>query len=212
MRFLVAAAVCAAVISPWAIRNYRVMGKLIPLRSNFAMELWVANHEGANGLIMFWSHPVWSPVEMNRYRQLGEVAYLEEKGRDARKWIFDHPSAFASITAKRVMLFWAGIPSLERVGPRMGVGSRHAIYLASSLLALAGVYFAVRTRTRGAGLFSGLVILYPLVYYVTHNHPRYRAPIEPLMILLVVALVLAAIVEHRQKRKASPEEGPGLLT
>jgi hypothetical protein len=84
------------IASPWWIRNYTTFHNFIPFRSNFAMELYLGNHEGANGLIMFWDHPFWNDDEMARYRANGEVAYIAEKGKIARQWISEHPARFVA--------------------------------------------------------------------------------------------------------------------
>jgi hypothetical protein len=162
------------------------------MRSNFGMELYLGNHEGARGYIMGWKHPVWNDEEMERYRSLGEIAYVHEKGRTARAWIASHPAEFVRLSLTRCLIFWAGVPERTRVGPFDNVQIRHAMYFSSSVLALWGALLACRRRLRGASLYLGLFALYPLVYYITHNHARYRAPIEPLMMLSGMALMIAA--------------------
>jgi len=37
-------------------------------------------------------------------------------------------------------------------------------------------------------LFASLLLFYPLVYYVSFPHPRYRHPIDPMLLMLAVYL------------------------
>jgi hypothetical protein len=48
----------------------------------------------------------------------------------------------------------------------------------------------LRQKVRGAWLFAGLILTYPTTYYFVFPHARYRHPIEPELIILVVFLLL----------------------
>ena len=43
---LASVAICALTVLPWTIRNYETFHRLIPMRDNFGLELWIGNHEG----------------------------------------------------------------------------------------------------------------------------------------------------------------------
>ncbi|HKW25871.1 MAG TPA: glycosyltransferase family 39 protein [Terriglobales bacterium] len=176
-------------VSPWVARNYLVMGKFIFPRSDFGEELYMGNHEGSEGLCMFWDHPVWNKYEMASFARQGELAYVAAKQKIAEQWIEQHPGRFAELTLKRVGFFWFTIPEQGRMARRFGIGSRHALYFAVALLAFWGLWLAFRRRHRAAWLFAGLFLFYPLVYYITHCHPRYQHPITPEMLLLAVFLL-----------------------
>jgi len=66
------------------------------------------------------------------------------------------------------------------------------VFLASSVLALWGLARALRKRRPGAWLFFCLILCYPLVYYVTFPHARYRHPIEPELTILIVYVISEA--------------------
>jgi 4-amino-4-deoxy-L-arabinose transferase-like glycosyltransferase len=192
---LLGAAVCGLTVAPWAARNYAVFGKLVFPRSDFGEELYMGNHEGSEGLCMFWDHPVWNKYEMARFSQLGELRYVAEKQQIAVNWIRQHPARFAQLTLKRVAFFWFDIPEQGRMANRFGMGSRHALFFGFALLAFWGLWRAWRRQVKGVFLFSGLFLLYPLVYYITHCHPRYQHPITPEMLLLSVFLLYTASQE-----------------
>jgi hypothetical protein len=176
-------------IAPWAGRNYRVFGKLVFPRSDFGEELYMGNHEGSQGLCMFWDHPVWNKYEMAQFSQQGELAYVAEKQKLAVEWIRQNPGRFATLTLKRIGFFWFNIPEQGRMANHFGMGSRHALYFGFALLAFWGLGLALRRGEKGAFLFAGLFLLFPLVYYITHSHPRYQHPITPEMLLLSVYLL-----------------------
>jgi hypothetical protein len=194
-KLLLAGAVCAAAVAPWAARNYAAFGKFVFPRSDFGEELYMGNHEGSEGLCMFWDHPVWNKYEMARFSQLGELRYVAEKQQIAENWIKQHPGRFAQLTLKRVGFFWFDIPEEGRMATRFGMGSRHALFFGFVLLAFWGLWRAWRRQVKGAFLFSGLFLFYPLVYYITHCHPRYQHPITPEMLLLAVFLLHSASQE-----------------
>ena len=176
-------------VSPWVARNYLVMGRFIFPRSDFGEELYMGNHEGSEGLCMFWDHPVWNKYEMASFARQGELAYVAAKQKIAEQWIAQHPGRFTELTLKRVGFFWFTIPEQGRIGRRFGIGSRHALYFAVALLAFWGLWLAFRRRHGAAWLFAGLFLFYPLVYYITHCHPRYQHPITPEMVLLATFLL-----------------------
>jgi 4-amino-4-deoxy-L-arabinose transferase-like glycosyltransferase len=185
-----------AAVLPWMARNYVAMGRPIFPRSNFGEELYMGNHEGSEGLCMFWDHPVWNKYEMQRFSELGELAYVAEKQRIALEWIRQNPGRFVVLTFKRIAFFWFDIPLQGSLVAHLGIGSRHAVYFGAALLSFWGLWHAIRRRMRGAFLFAGLFLFYPLVYYVTHSHPRYQHPITPEMLVISVFLLYSSAQEQ----------------
>src|SRR6266487_2740555 len=82
-----AAVFFAATIVPWLVRNYEAFGKFIFIRSNFGAELRLGNGPGADGTWMSYLHPTQNVVEMRRYQQLGETAYVAERKGEALAFI-----------------------------------------------------------------------------------------------------------------------------
>jgi hypothetical protein len=73
------------------------------------------------------------------------------------------------------------------------VDFRTSAFLATSVLALWGLVRALRQKRSGAWLFAGLVLTYPTVYYFVFPHARYRHPIEPDLVVLIVFLIYEAM-------------------
>lgn len=72
------------------------------------------------------------------------------------------------------------------------IEARHVAFLLSSILAFAGLWALWREHSPATFLYGSLLFSAPLLYYVTFPHARYRAPIEPEMLVLMVLLFLSA--------------------
>lgn len=182
---LTSIAVCILVLAPWTIRNYRVLHRLIPVRDNFGLELWIGNHEGVSHQYPL-DFPLLNPSEYNR---LGEVAFMESRRQWAITFITHHPGYFLQLSARRVLLFWTA--------------PDHSAWPWVSLLAWVGLLLALRRDRARVVPYAIVMAMFPLVYYVTHTFDTYRHPIEP-VILLLAAYAVAAIAEPAlQKRRSS---------
>ena len=172
---------------PWTLRNDIALGDVYFVRSNLGLELRVGNHDGADADMEVSSrrgtlrHPGTQEREARAVRDLGEAAYMRQAKAEALDWIRAHPAAFLGLTARRFGYFWFGRP---------GVPTEFAFYIALTLLALAGAWRILPTAdwpTRAAILV--VPITFPLIYYVVAYMPRYREPIDWLLLLLAGAAV-----------------------
>jgi len=186
---VLASAAFLCCITPWLIRNHRTFGRWIFIRSNFGAELRLGNGPGADGTWQEYLHPTQNVHEMRRFRQLGELAYVDVRKREAMAWIRQNPGEFLFLSFKRFVYYWAGIPKLS-VFPPPEV--KNSLFLASSLLAVFGLFLMLGQRRPGAWLFLWLILLYPAIYYIVFPHPRYRHPIEPQLAILIVYAVSQA--------------------
>lgn len=188
----ISAVVCFACFTPWTIRNHAVFGRFLFIRSNFGAELRLGNGPGATGLWMDYLHPTKNPQELQKYKSQGEIAYVAECKREAIDFIKEDYGRFAWLSGKRFVYYWGGLPK-----PQNSVASnlaRNALYSASSLLAFWGLLLALKRKVFAADLFFWLILLCPLIYYFVFTHPRYRHPIEPELLILIVY----AICEFRR--------------
>jgi 4-amino-4-deoxy-L-arabinose transferase-like glycosyltransferase len=184
---ILASIIFAACITPWLVRNQRVFGQFVFIRSNFGAELRLGNGPGADGTWMDYLHPTKNVHEMRRYKELGELAYVTERKREAVAYIRQDYARFAGLSLRRFFYYWGGVPK-ELENP-VAAFLRKSLFAASSLLAFWGLGRALRKHKPGAWLFFWLVLSYPLVYYFLFPHPRYRHPIEPELGLLMLYVV-----------------------
>jgi hypothetical protein len=62
----------------------------------------------------------------------------------------------------------------------------------------------LRHRLRGSFIFAVSLLVYPMVYYLTFAHERYRHPIEPLMVLLAVYPIAEALRNRTRSTSGEP--------
>lgn len=181
----VAGLVFAAAVSPWLVRNVAVYGKFVPFRDNFGVELWIGNHEGGTGEWNSALHPSQSDYELSAFKQEGELAYVGRKRSEATTFITENPAAFAKLSIKRAYYFWFGEPGFLRST------LLRFLYSLPSVLAFAGLAWALKMRNTVFPV-AAPVLTIPIAYYITHVNPRYRHPLEPMLMILCAYGVIAA--------------------
>jgi hypothetical protein len=168
--------------APWAWRNYTVLHDVFFIRSNLGLELRIGNNDGATGdwEVMGargdYRHPRSHVDEARLVQELGEAEYMRRAGAEAIDWIRTHPAAFLRLTASRFTQYWLG--PLRRPGTALVVTSLTILALVGAWRALPGM-----TPPQRAALLTPL-ICYPLVYYVVGYMPRYRVPLDWILLLL----------------------------
>ena len=203
----VAAAVFIAGIAPWVIRNQIIFHGKVLLRSNFGLELWLGNNPQVPDTWTWWLHPNDDDQEGMKFAQMGELAYMQEKERLAIDFIKTHPSDVARFEWHRFIQNWTGTDD-----PIMDVWFKIPLWAKAVLLfnclfsifAWTGLIFARRAQPMRYLPLGAVFFFFPLVYYVTHNTPRYRHPMEPAMALLVVWAIgypVRAWKESRTRRQ-----------
>jgi hypothetical protein len=175
------------VLSPWLIRNYEAFGRFVFIRNDFGLQFRLGNGPMADGMLMPYMQPNLNKLELEKYQRMGELAYADDCKRIAVEWIRAHPARFAVISLKRFFYFWNGVP--RPTSSTSWIDFRSSAFLATSVLAIWGLGRALRQKRPGAWLFAGLVIFYPAVYYFVYPHARYRHPMEPDLLILIVFLL-----------------------
>jgi 4-amino-4-deoxy-L-arabinose transferase-like glycosyltransferase len=194
-RAAVAVLALTAVLAPWTVRNYKALHIICPMRDGFWLEFWAGNAGDSSQSNPPWAHPASNPVEMQRYEQLGETAYMESKHAMAVSFVSSHPKWFVVVTGRRIFRYWTGFWSFSRS------------YLQGQPLDVPNFFFC--TALTGAmllGLFRWLrqarwdraswqrlapyliaLLVFPMPYYLTHASMDYRQPIESVILVMVVA-------------------------
>ncbi|MBS1850252.1 MAG: glycosyltransferase family 39 protein [Acidobacteria bacterium] len=179
------------VMTPWLVRNYQVFGKFVFIRDNLPLELYMANNDLSTGMWTRTEHPGNDPEAMRRFQELGEIGFMQEKKQQLETFLREHPERFVRFTLERALYFWVGTPQLTLVGSYNFLYFRHMTFFLGSAFALAGLWLSLRRRIRGVFLLGCLLLVYPLPYYLVNPFPRYKHPIEPVMLLLIVYLFYA---------------------
>jgi hypothetical protein len=181
----------ALIVSPWVIRNYLVLHRLM-IRDDLGLELSASNNDcGQFSLRKNMDsgcfdnvHPNGSAIEAKKVLELGEVQYNDLRLREALRWIASHPARFIRLTGMRFIAFWFptenGTIHFAGSGRRL---ERVLIYL-MTLLSLKGLVTLYRRDITSAAVCMSCMALYPLVYYLVAFVDRYRYPILWLTFLL----------------------------
>jgi len=167
---------------PWAWRNYQTFNTLVFVRSNFGLELRMGNNPRALATFeemdvrVEYLHPRVNLIEARKMQNVGEIEYMRGAQREAVAWIVSHPAGFVWLTLRRIANVW--------VGPLHRPSGIPAV-LALTILALLGLWrsFPALSIPQRAALIIHLAA-YPLVYYFVAYMPRYRLPIDWILLIL----------------------------
>ena len=178
---LLSLSACVLVLLPWTIRNYEVFHTLIPVRDNFGLELWVGIEVGPTpNPVVPRPFPLDFPLSDPReYNRLGELPFMQSRSRMALGFIRNYPGDYLSLVAVRSIRYWSE--------------PRGTPWPLISALAWIGAILALRKKAVNALPYVIVLLLFPLVYYLTHTFPTYRHPIEPVIFLLAAYAVTRAL-------------------
>jgi hypothetical protein len=197
----VAALITALCCLPWTIRNWEVFHAFIPLRSVLGLQLWCGNNPDAKVVWLGGQHPIHDQAEREKYIAMGEIAYMREKEPNAIDYILTHPAHEAQLIAGRFVMIWtAGTPTPVHDFLRSKSAWFRYVLLFNICVAfgtLAGVLILFISRSPFAFPTAVFPIVFPWAYYLTLALPRYRHPIEPVLILLTALAIESAFLKLR---------------
>ena len=184
-------------VVPWVIRNYLVVGKAFPIRSNFGLMLWFGNSPTATPVSSFFNSPFLDAGEAAEFQRLGEAAYMHTKQSEALHFMQSHPARTAAFVARRLGTEWFEVT--DRANDRWLADPAYIKLLslfnaAWVLFGWFGLAIATRKRNMYAPLYWAILIFYPLVFYLTSTLVRYRFPMDSILTILAaygVSQVLA---------------------
>lgn len=191
----IALLLCVLPTVPWLVRNYIVFGQPVFLRSNFGIVLFLGNNPESVDSQAWWLNPTDNMKEMERFHSLGEIAYSAEKQRLAFEFMREHPRKFVALCLNRFVFFWLGTSDTLLdvwMGAPFLASLRVTAYALLALLAFVGLVLAGRAHSPYAAAFAIVLVIYPLVYYVTYPTIRFRHPIDPLLVVLSVWTIARA--------------------
>jgi Dolichyl-phosphate-mannose-protein mannosyltransferase len=194
---------------PWTVRNYRVLGKAVVLRSNFGLELWLGNNPDVPDTWSAWKHPDDDLDEAIKYKNMGEIAYMAEKQHEAFVFMRRHPADTLNFMYRRFVENWLAISDSPVDFWGNSSLSMRAFFILNVLLSLStllGVLFAYRFRHPQAFPYAMVPLIFPIVFYLTHSSPRYRFPMDPIMMILAAYGVSRMIALVRGKSAHLGEE------
>lgn len=176
---------------PWTIRNYVEFHRIIPLRSNFAFELWLGNNRVFDDRSRDVNARVTPYEESRLYAELGETAFMQEKWNLATEFIRTHKRLELRLTRWRFLSFWLGSfrPLQDFSGAELWLQAILVLSFLTAIGGAAGIVVLVVRRSPYAFPAAVFIVVFPLVYYVTHASLRYRHPIDPIVLILSAVAV-----------------------
>lgn len=193
-RLAVAVLAAGLVLAPWTVRNYLVFGRLIPVKSNVAYELYQSQCLQPDGLLRlstFRQHPYASSSRERRdYVALGETAFLEEKRGQFWRAVREDPGDFADRVAARFLgatLWYEPFDRTEAAERPGALWFCRLVHPLPFLGVLVLVFTALRERldrTRWTAI--GVYFLYLLPYIAVSYYDRYAVPLLGAKVLLTV--------------------------
>jgi hypothetical protein len=207
----IAAAVAIIVLCciPWTVRNYRVFHQFVPLRSVLGLQLWLGNNDETQDIFRGDLHPIYNASERDQYISLGEIAYMQKKKQEAIAYVLSHPAREAHLITYRAISIWSGgtpYPLEDFLGtPSLRFRTILAFNLVAALGTLCGIIILFRERSPFAVPVAIFPLIYPWAYYLTLALPRYRLPIDPIVILLL-AISIQRVAQKFARAKSAAEE------
>ena len=191
-------------VAPWFVRNYRTFHRFIPFRDAF----WLVAHVGNNGDTSHWApdaaHPSTSPREEEQFNRLGELNYMAEKKREVVRYISDHPRSFLWVTLRRVLFTWTGYwsfsreyLSLEPIDPW-----NILISMALFIFMVLGIRRGYVERNPFLPPFVVILLIFPVVYYITIQQMPYRHPIDPEIAILSMYGAMSLARKYRKQTES----------
>jgi hypothetical protein len=137
---------------------------------------------------------------------------MAEKQQEAVAYMRTHPVDTLDLIFRRFEINWLAFsdsPVDVWVNHTASAKAFLVITAALSLLCLLGTLYAYRAGLPEAFPFAMVLLVFPLVFYVTHASSRYRFPIDPIMLILATNAVahllsLARSGNTNEKKTASP--------
>ena len=216
-------------ISPATIRNYVVARDFVPISSNMGINLWMGNHEGANGLCgnqiadlgnfgSCFDYP--SLVESIEQKSGRQLKYSEASGylsNLATEYIKSHPAETLGLMVRKAEYFWSPKEighneedELERLNSRVlkRMPGGFPIVLGFGLIGavMLGLDSRRKKDARQYAVFL-LMALFIVSYFVSFlpffSAAQYRIPIIPFLMLLA-AYGIGRIGQLANSRKYVP--------
>ena len=187
------------VILPWQVRNYRVLGAVVPITSSAGANLYIANNPAAVGGSMGYRYLMREGV-FHLGDEEDELSYNRHYRDLAFRFIRENPARFLSLSLRRLIWFYH-LDYHYR-------GSVILVVLFHLMLALALAGFWLARRCWRAALLPGMAILnFTLVHMVFLSEGRYRLPLIPFLLAFAALPLSYGWHKLRQRDRHSRAAG-----
>jgi hypothetical protein len=181
----------ALTVTPWTIRNYLVLGRWIPVKSNLAYELYQSHCLQSDAVLQtrtLASHPYQKGGQERReYETLGESRYLDLKAEQFWKAVAANPLDFLDRVAGRFLAATLWDMPRNRSTTAGWLVWIHRLIHPLPFLALLGLVLASALNRLQTVQWTviALYLLYLAPYIVASYYSRYAFPLLAAKVLLV---------------------------
>jgi 4-amino-4-deoxy-L-arabinose transferase-like glycosyltransferase len=192
MLAVVAALAAMFVLTPWTVRNYRTFDRLLLVRGNANVELWLGNQACGYGWMtpaVLDSHPSGNAAERRLVLQEGENRYFALCGQRFVDEYHAAPGRFWFLCGERFVEAFIHDTGLTGayVWPDLNI-DRYLINLCFVTFGVAGVWMAWRLNHKGVWLI-GIALLAIAPYLVTQVYNRYAMPLRAILLIFAAYLI-----------------------
>lgn len=201
--WLVVSIIAVCCLLPWAVRNQQRFGSPILTTTHGGYTLWLGQNPVFYEQVVAGHHEVWTGESFEEWtRQNMEwTGGMSETDRDrffrdqAIEWMQKNPRAFGETVLHHIASFWSPMP---KSGP---VHLRRAclIYYLTVFLLAAVAIIHKRLWTTDLLALPFAMLIFTLVHSVYWSDMRMRAPLEPVLAVLV-AMTVQMLFSYRQSR------------
>jgi len=195
-RTLVCVATMTAVIAPWTLRNYRVLGTFVLVSTNGGVCLYTGVNPDTNGMYSRERDPRFHPLP----GEVDEISVDRIRRRAALKWIKENPLACCKLMLKKQAYMWGTSSTNIAVGINDRVPAHLQEPIGKAIKALVNLFWAAllvlvligTLRTTVWQNCSAWLLLLMLLYMLAlHSifevQSRYHIPVISALLLVAAA-------------------------
>ena len=180
----IALLIATLVHAPWTIRNFLLFGRIIPIKSNLAYELYQSQCLQKDGLLQgktFGTHPYAHPNKARReYKQKGEMEFLDEKRQLFYDAVLADPLDFCDRVVSRFLgcLVWYQPFDIHFERSHPWVTWLNRVLHPLPLLAILVLAYSEFWRPLHPAMWAviGIFLLYQIPYVIISYYERYAIP------------------------------------
>ena len=206
---MVCAAVAAALLGPWVVRNYRLTGKIL-ISTHGPFGLWQGNNPYSLDLIrdnvsldeVYRRDP--APEIYQRYplrpnvprHPVDSVAAANAYAEETKRFIKENPTVFVQLAAWKFAKFWS--PFYNPISKEYAYGGalirqvgHITTYLPILVLSIPGAFVLHRQHQAGTWLLLGLVGFYTIAHMIAMGYSRLRLPLDPILMIFAAHFLVS---------------------
>jgi len=185
---------CAATILPWTVRNWTRLHAFVPITSHGGRDLYVSWTWIPDGKRLGFGSL--APEDEQAIQTMGELETEQYLYQQTITYLRRHPQEISRLSALKTLYFWSPF-DWEVLGGGQGVYNGAYVFLLPFML-LALIWSAARPPPETQWICAAFIACHFITAVIFCGLPRYRLPIEPILILLASRGLLAFVLVGNQ--------------